>query len=322
MGARAEIDASPAAAQLHEVAGGVYAWIQPDGTWYINNAGAITGDSGTIVVDTCATEERTRRFLDALASATGDAPVRMAVNTHHHGDHTYGNSLLPGSAVLFGHPHMREQLLGDFVIDTGRGVPFWEPVPEWGAVTKRVPDATVERDVTLHAGTRRVEVRHPGFTAHTTGDLVAWLPEERVLFTGDLVFHQATPMIAMGNARGALDSVEWLASFGAETIVPGHGPLVGPDDVDAVLAAHERYYRFVLALAVDGQRAGLDPLTVARQADLGEFASWGDPERIVLNLHRAYADASGTDYDLLGAFADAMAWHGGPLPIRVCCSSP
>ena len=47
------------------------------------------------MVDTCATEARTRRFLDSLDAATGGAPVRFAVNTHEHGDHTYGNSLLP-----------------------------------------------------------------------------------------------------------------------------------------------------------------------------------------------------------------------------------
>lgn len=315
-------DAAPAAARLHEVAPGVFAWIQPDGSWFINNAGAATGAAGTIVIDTCATEERTRRFLDALVGATGGAPVRMAANTHHHGDHTYGNSLLPDATVLFGHPRMREQLLEDVMIDSGRGVPIWDPVPQWGNVTKRVPDATVASDVTLFTGDRRVELRHPGFTAHTTGDLVAWLPDERVLFSGDLVFHRVTPMLAMGDVEGALRSVEWLASFGAETIVPGHGPLVRGAEVDDVLATHERYYRFVLELAAAGRCDGLDPLTVARRADLGDFAGWGDPERLVLNLHRAYADAAGEPYDLLAAFGDAMAWHGGPLPIRVCCTSP
>ena len=80
---------------LHEVVPGVVAWVQPDGSWWLNNAGAVSGGDGCIVVDTCATESRTRRFLGAVREATGDAPIRMAANTHQHGDHSYGNSLLP-----------------------------------------------------------------------------------------------------------------------------------------------------------------------------------------------------------------------------------
>lgn len=81
---------------------GVHAWVQPDGTWWVNNAGAVQGYDGVLVVDTCATESRTRRFLDALGSATRGAPVRWAVNTHQHGDHTHGNSLLPAETVIIG----------------------------------------------------------------------------------------------------------------------------------------------------------------------------------------------------------------------------
>ncbi len=316
------VDASPSAAALHEIASGVYAWIQPDGTWFINNAGAIAGPDGLIVIDTCATEERTRRFLDALDRDTAQAPIRAAANTHHHGDHTYGNSLLPSSAVLFGHPLMREELQRDFMIDTGRAVPFWEPVPEWGNVTKRLPDVTVATDVTIYAGQRRIELRHPGHHAHTCGDLIAWLPEERVVFTGDLIFHNCTPMIVMGSAMGALRAIDWLESLDPLTVVPGHGPLATDDEVGAAFDAHRRYYRFVIETAAAGSRDGLDPLAAARRAALGEFAGWGDPERIVLNLHRAYAEQHGRDVDIVQAFADAMAFHGGPLPCRVCCVSP
>ena len=80
--------ASSAAAGLHELVEGVHAWIQPDGTWWINNAGAVIGSDQTMVIDTCATEERTRRFLAAVGEVAGGRPIRLAVNTHDHGDHT------------------------------------------------------------------------------------------------------------------------------------------------------------------------------------------------------------------------------------------
>ena len=318
------VDVGPSAAALHEVADGVFAWVQPDGSWWINNAGAVTSrpeevEAATVVVDTCATEERTRRFLDAVSAATGDAPVRVAANTHHHGDHTYGNSLLPASTVLVGHERMRAELLADTIIDGCP--PAWEPVPEWGAVTKRVPDLVVRTDLTVFAGGRRVELVHPGYTAHTVGDLVAWVPEERVLFSGDLIFHGLTPLVFMGSVDGALRSLDWLASFEPTHLVPGHGPLVTGAALAGVLGDHERYYRFVLATAESGRAEGLTPLEAAQRCDLGEFADWDDPERLVLNLHRAYADTEGREMDVRQSIIDAMTWNGGPLTTHVCCGS-
>ncbi|WDZ92983.1 MBL fold metallo-hydrolase [Nocardiopsis sp. HUAS JQ3] len=302
----------PEAASLTEVVDGVYAWVQPDGTWWVNNAGAVAGDDGLLVVDTCASEARTRAFLGTLARATGGAPVRWAVNTHHHGDHTYGNSLLPESAVLIGQAAMREALARDPIMDACP--PFWSPPPDWGDVTRRLPSIVFDRELTVHVGGLRVELRHPGHTAHTRGDVVAWLPEERVLFTGDLVFHGLTPLVFMGSLEGALRSLEWLHLFGPEHVVPGHGPLLGAADLDAVLGDHERYYRFVLETAGDGIARGLTPLENARSCDLGGFRDWDDAERIVLNLHRAHADLTGTDMDLVAALSDAVEWNGGLMP--------
>ncbi|HEY4376590.1 MAG TPA: MBL fold metallo-hydrolase [Acidimicrobiales bacterium] len=312
------VDPSPAAARLHEVVDGVFAWVQPDGSWWINNAGAVSGDDGTIIVDTCATEERTRRFLDAVREATDDAPVRFAANTHEHGDHTYGNCLLPTEAALIGHANMRDRLLVDAVIDSCP--PIWEPVPDWGNVTRRVPNIVTHTDLSIFTGSRRVDLKHPGYAAHTTGDLVAWLPEERVVFTGDLIFHGLTPLVLSGSVEGALHSVEWLATFDAEHLVPGHGPLVsGNAELADVLGDHERYYRFVMDLAVAGRNDGISPLHAAQQADLSAFAGWADPERLVLNLHRAYCDLGAEELDIVAAFLDAITFNGGPLTTHVCC---
>jgi cyclase len=123
---------------LEVVADGVYAWIQPDGSWWVNNAGAVVTDAGIVVVDTCATERRTRAFLAALDQVSGDAPITVAVNTHLHGDHTYGNSLLPAATIIIvGHPNTRAGILADPVIDGCP--PYWSPVPDWGAVVRRRP---------------------------------------------------------------------------------------------------------------------------------------------------------------------------------------
>jgi cyclase len=297
--------------QLREVADGVLAWVQADGSWWLNNAGAVTGPDGAILIDTCATKPRTRALLGAVAEATGDAPIRLALNTHLHGDHTYGNCLLPESTVLVSHPATRAGIIADPVIDGCP--PFWQPVPDWGGATRRPASVTVADRLTLHTGEREVSVRHPGYAAHTPGDLVAWLPEPRVLFTGDLVFHQVTPLVFMGSVEGALRCLEWLAAFEPAIVVPGHGPVFEADALAGVLAAHERYYRLVLDTAKAGIAAGRTPLEAARDCELGEFTDLPDAERIVLNLHRAYTELTDAPFDLIAAFTDAVTYNGGPM---------
>jgi cyclase len=301
--------------QLVEIAERVWAWVQPDGTWWVNNTGVIGGDDATVLVDTCATERRTRNLLDAVAEATGGAPVRCAVNTHAHGDHTYGNSLLPAETTIIGHEQMRDALASDPLIDGCP--PFWAPVPDWGAVTRRLPSVTVASELTVHTGGRRVEVRHPGHPAHTPGDLIAWLPAERVLFAGDLVFNGLTPLVLMGSIDGAMRALDWLAAFEPAVLVPGHGPLLRAGELPDVFAQIKRYLRLVADAARKGKADGIGPLAAARGVDLGEFAAWADGERLVANLHRAYADLDGDEPDLVAAFTDAVTYNEGPMHTTV-----
>ena len=103
----------PGRPEVQEVSPGVYAYVQPDGTWWINNTGFLLGPQGVISIDTCSTQRRTRAYLRAIESVT-PAPVRAVVNTHHHGDHTFGNCLLPGAADTRppSHPHRGHSLSG------------------------------------------------------------------------------------------------------------------------------------------------------------------------------------------------------------------
>ena len=86
---------------IEEVAAGVYAYLQLDGSWGLNNCGFLVGADAVTVIDTCFTERRTRAFIDAIATVT-PLPLRTLINTHHHGDHTHGNYLVP-TATVIGH---------------------------------------------------------------------------------------------------------------------------------------------------------------------------------------------------------------------------
>jgi cyclase len=296
--------------RVEEVSDGIYAYIQPDGTWWINNCGFLAGRTRVAAVDACATEARTRAFLEAIAATAGQ-PVRTLINTHHHGDHTHGNYLF-GDATIVAHERCREEILGEGASRTAKyvGSGIWNEV-EWGAIETVAPFLTYTDRVSLYVDELRCEVAHVGTPAHTTNDSILWIPDRSVLFAGDLVFSGGTPFLLMGSVAGAITAVTALKSLGARTIVPGHGPVCGPPVIDEVLD----YLRFVLNLATAGWAAGLSPLDAARQADLGPFAELTDSERLVGNLHRAYAELAGAPpgapVDLLAALRDMVTFNGG-----------
>jgi cyclase len=133
-----------------------------------------------------------------------------------------------------------------------------------------------------------------------------------VLFAGDLLFNGGTPFLLQGSVSGAIGVLEDVVRpLGAEVIVPGHGPVTGPGTIDDVLG----YLRFVQDTARAAVDAGLSPLEAARETDLGPYAGLADRERIVGNLHRAYAElagaAPGAPIDAAAALADMVAYNGG-----------
>ncbi|MFF4173860.1 MBL fold metallo-hydrolase [Streptomyces sp. NPDC001744] len=274
---------APPPARAAEMADGVHAFVQPPGGWCLNNAGVIVSEGQSVLVDTVATESRARALREA-ALRLNPAPPKAVVNSHFHGDHAFGNFLFP-EALVIGHERTRSEMIAAGLHLTG----LWPDV-EWGAV-ELVPPAVTYRDaLTLHVGSVRAEVVHMGPRAHTSNDSVVWLPEQRVLFAGDLVMSGVTPFCLMGSIEGSLAVLERLRALGATTIVPGHGPVSGPEVLDTV----EGYLRLVLELAERGRAAGLTPIETAREADLGPYAELLDPERLVPNLHRAFAELAGT----------------------------
>ncbi len=289
--------------ELIEVADRVFAYIQPDGTWYINNTGFVVGDESVISVDACSTERRTRAYRDRIASVT-PAPVTTLVNTHHHGDHTYGNFVFSPATIVAQENCRAEMLAYGFPGNTG----VWEPV-DWGEVKVAPPTLTFTDRVRLWSGDRPVEVSYVGQAAHTSNDSLVWLPEQEVLFCGDLLFNGGTPFLLMGSVRGAIDVLtSVVAPIPARVIVPGHGAPCDHELITTVVG----YLEFVLDTARQGIEAGLAPLDLARQTDLGRYDGWLDRERIVGNLHRAYADLGARDgVDLLMALKDMVTFNGG-----------
>ncbi|WP_246080308.1 MBL fold metallo-hydrolase [Modestobacter altitudinis] len=307
-------DEAPVRFSVQEVSDGVFAYVQPDGSWMINNTGFLVGRDGVSAIDASSTERRTRDLLGAIRGITA-APVRTLVNTHHHPDHTAGNGLFTGATIV-AHENAREEMRALGLPHNGS---IWTEV-DYGRLELALPFLTFAERLPLWSDELRCDLLYAGGPAHTTNDVVAWLPERSVLFAGDLLFNGGTPFLLSGSVLGAIDVLEhFVRPLGAQTIVPGHGPVAGPELIDEVLG----YLRFVRDTATDGRASGVSPLELARGTDLGRYAEWSDPERIVGNLHRAYADLAvpagerGGPIDFPGALGDMVAFNGGrPLTCR------
>ncbi|MCQ4044501.1 MBL fold metallo-hydrolase [Streptantibioticus rubrisoli] len=273
---------SEARPRTEEIAPGVHAYVQPHGGWCVSNSGIVVGTDAVVVIDTAATESRARALLDTVLTL---APGRrqLVVSTHHHGDHTFGNWVFAPHATLIAH-----ELGPAEVVRKGLGMQrMWHDVA-WGRIDITLPSVTMRDHLTLHTGGPRVELAHYG-TAHAQDDIVAWLPEHRVLFAGDILFSGCTPFVLMGSLDGSLRAMARLRELEPRVIVCGHGEVCGPEVIDA----NEAYLRWVRETARAARAQGLTPLEAARRADLGEFAGLRDPERLVANLHRAYFELEG-----------------------------
>ena len=293
---------------MQQVAENVYAFVQPDGGWCVNNAGVIAGDGATVLIDTVATQSRARR-LRAEIDRLGIAAPEMLVTTHHHGDHTFGNAEFAPPATVIGHELTRQEMAA-----AGLGLRGLWPAVDWGETPLVLPQVTFTDRLVLHAGDDlTVDLIHVG-PAHTTNDVVAWLPAHRVLFAGDVVMSGVTPFCLMGSIRGSLAAVRELRALGPAVVVAGHGAVGGVEVLDRT----EAYLTWLWDVAADSRQAGCTPLEAARQVDLGGFAELLDHERLVGNLHRAYHElgggADGSPIDLLGPFTE-MATYLGHAPV-------
>jgi cyclase len=283
---------------LHELGDGLYAYLQPDGGWGWSNAGLITVDGASLLVDTLFDLRLTAAMLEAMSPLLATSPLAAAFNTHGNGDHCFGNQLLPAGlpihATSAATAVMREappSSVHRLINETHLGPEFAAFARErFGAfsfegIELRPPTATFDGRLELTVGDRAVELLEVG-PAHTRGDAIAHVPDAATVFSGDILFIGGTPIVWSGPVSNWLEACEHILRLGARTIIPGHGPVTDTGGVRDV----QRYLTYVRAQARLRFDAGLDADAAADDIDLGEFAALGDPERIVVNVESVYRE--------------------------------
>jgi cyclase len=304
---------------LHEVGDGVFAYLQPDGGWGYSNAGLVVDGDATLLVDTLFDLRLTADMLAAMRRAVPAAQaIDVVVNTHANGDHCWGNQLVREADIVASRRCAEEMadlppsLLAALTASPPEG-PVGDLVRhmfaafDFGGIEVVPPTTTFDGELTLHVGDTEVRLIEVG-PAHTQGDVIAHLPAQGVVFTGDILFNGGHPIVWAGPVANWVAACDRILALDAPTVVPGHGPVCGPEAV----AAEREYFGFVEREVRPRAEAGMSPLDAARDIDLGRYASLGERERFVVNVAAVYRDlgrpAPADALSLLEQMA-AYAWN-------------
>lgn len=254
---------APAAAtgqQLTPIAPHAWRWLATDAR--SANSTLFVGDSIALVVDPGLTPALAREFLTAVRRQT-NIPVRYAVLTHWHPDHALGITCLADRGLtVVAHGKTRRSLAERAARSAN----------EAGISDCKValPDSVVNATQRFDLGGVIVEVSHPGW-GHTAGDLVVWAPTERVLATGDLFNHNASPYLDEGHPRKWLATLDALIARNPRAIVAGHfGPSAPPD-----LIRFRDYLRTIETGSAALLAQGVAPAEIPARLRLSEFRDFG-----------------------------------------------
>jgi len=304
--------------ELREIAKDVYTCLQADRGLGTSNSGLINRGGG-LVVDTFWDLPHTRQLIERYARVW-KGPARRVVNTHHNGDHCWGNQLFPGAEII-GHrlcaaamanerPEMMQMLRLAADSNDPPVAAMARALHDWDFTGIELTPPTTLIDETLALDLDGVQVRlvYVG-PAHTAGDVIVHLPEQRVLFSGDVLFRLCTPIGWEGTYARWIEALDRIIALKPEVIVPGHGPVCGIEGPQEMKA----YLQYVRAESRRFFDAEMPALEAAKRIDLGPYARWTEPERLLFNVERAYREFRGEPFD---APIDALSIFRGMYELR------
>ena len=285
-----------------------------------SNALVIINEDDVVVVDSHITADAGRALLQSIRQMT-DKPISYLINSHFHFDHAHGNQIFAGNTDIIGHEYTRAALMDDplagatyqtigspaaqseilAVLDAqiaaGEGDPAFlqaqramlqRHIEALSEVIPTPPNITLSDTMTLRQGSREIRLIHPG-RGHTGGDVIVYLPAERIVFTGDLLYPGA-PYLGDGFADEFPATLEVVKALDVDVIAGGHGGLMR-DKTGIELS--QTYIKAYWNQVADAFEKGLPASEAAAQVDFSgyeEFAAFqlGNPKVIELEVARMY----------------------------------
>jgi cyclase len=292
-----------AEAQLQDLGEGLFAYLAPGGGWGWSNAGLVVDGEQSLLIDTLFDLHLTEAMLGAMRSAVpAAARIDTLVNTHANGDHCYGNQLLAGARIVASEHAAAE--MGE--LPPSAMAALVEQAPSMGAlgaffldcfgefdfrgIELALPQETFSGEVAIPVGARELRLIEVG-PAHTRGDILVYAADQRVLFSGDILFSGHHPIVWAGPASNWIAACDRILAMDVDVIVPGHGPLAGPDQIRELKA----YFEYLYEQARDRHDAGMTALQAARSIATDRWADWGSSERLVVNIAAIYGELEGSE---------------------------
>ena len=289
---------------LSDLGNNIYCYLQPDGGWGWSNAGLIADGDESLIVDTLFDEELTLEMLDSMKSAEpkGMKNIRALINSHSNGDHCNGNNCVDTDEVISSEatleemshesPEMMAALLKQAPEMGTLGKYFLECFGSFNfeGVTKRLPNTTFTGETQRQVGDKIVELIEVG-PAHTNGDILVHVPSDKVVFTGDILFIEGHPILWAGPVKNWINACDRIISMEVDFVVPGHGPVTDNRGVKAV----RDYLVYIDTESRKRFEYGMSALEAAKEINLDLFSTWGDGERIAVNVNSLYREYKGEE---------------------------
>lgn len=299
--------------KMQRVSDNCYAVLNENNLVCDANSGLINVGSG-MVVDTQSDLPHARQMIELFSSVWAGPPAYVAL-THEDIDHVAGNQLFP-QAEIIAHRAVAERMAT--VADPSESDKLTHSIHhflprmvlhaahpgvlavarqldahyDFGGIEVVLPTRVFDEEHVVDLDGTEVRLIHFG-AAHQEGDAVVHVPSESVLFTGDLLFNEATPMGWAGSYQAFSDALDRIIELDPQTIVPGHGPVCG---VDAV-KQEQAYFASVFEQSRKFFDEGVSAEDAAARIDLGPYRQWTAPSRLFINVERAYREFRGDPVD-------------------------
>lgn len=284
---------------LHDLGNGCFAWLVPDGSWGYSNSGLIVDGDDSLLVDTLFDLRSTREMLAAMRTKVPQAShIDTLVNTHANGDHTFGNQLVADARIIGTRACVAEMI--ERPPETLRErMNNWKQLGQAGAFMHEVmgsrfdfsgvintpPTVAFDGQMSLRVGGKEVQLLEVG-PAHTHGDMLVYVPADRVVYSGDIMFVKGHPVVWAGPISNWIKACDQILAWDVETVVPGHGAITDKAGVREL----KTYFEFILVEARKRFDAGMSDEDAARDISWEAFRDWGEPERVFVNVNAAYRD--------------------------------
>jgi glyoxylase-like metal-dependent hydrolase (beta-lactamase superfamily II) len=303
--------------KIEKMSEGIYAAIHKPGGYAICNAGIVNLGEENLIFDTFISPEAASDLSRIAVELTGN-PVRYVVNSHYHNDHIRGNQVFKPSATIISTETTRDliaenepqeilaekdyapkrlaQLKAEYEAENDdekkqalmMWIGYFEAIVESHPILHTtLPDLTFSEKMVIHGSERDVELINFDI-GHTTNDLILYLPDEEILFTGDLVFVGMHPFLADGNPENLVQALMQLKTFPLDKVLPGHGRVGTFDDINLMIEYVKRMNELIESLIT--QNMSSEELNEVRIPE--PFANWEFSNFFRINLKFMYSQAT------------------------------